>query len=78
MMTPLNIPLIRALDLTFPDKYFRPLDTDPEDNYRTAFRIERRRIKVGLPPRSHNQILHHAARMELRIGSSDGRQWVAR
>jgi hypothetical protein len=76
---PLKLPLIDALDLTYPDKFFRPMEFDPEDEYRCAMRIERRRQKVGLPPRSHREILHHAATMQLRIGTAnDDRVWVMR
>lgn len=77
-MSRLHIPLIRSLDLTYPDKYFRPMDWDPEDNYRAALRIERRRLRANLPPRTHDQILHHAALMEVRVSDHGGGRWVMR
>lgn len=56
-MNELHIPLIRALDLRWPEKYMRPSDRDPEDAYRAEQRLNQRRIAAKLPPRSHYLIL---------------------
>lgn len=49
-MKPLHIPLIRSLDLTFPDKYFALLPSDPCDTYRALNRVNRRLAKSHCPP----------------------------
>lgn len=65
----LHIPRIRALDLRWPLKYFGHLDSDPEDSYRAEMRLERRRVSVGFPPRTHDQICHAAGRYLMPVGS---------
>jgi hypothetical protein len=62
MSRPLHIPLIRALDLRWPDKYMRPSDRDPEDAYRAEQRLERRRVAAKLSPRTHDEILARSGR----------------
>lgn len=66
-MSELRIPLIRALDLRWPDKYMAPSWRDPEDAYRAEMRLENRRRAAKLPPRTHDQILHRTALHELRF-----------
>jgi len=56
-----------------------PLDIwEPEDAYRAEMRRERARRAAGLPARSNAHVLHDAALHEVRVGSSDGKEWVMR